>query len=132
MKTTAYVVYHRNIIPFTPMMTHACVKGLTSHTSVDTLHRLLKYGATVVVSRNDGFDSFHEREEEPIECNKEKNLKSCNCIYEICRRKGLSCEQLQYHGNMRQLPGRCFPEDVEEMFDRSSEKFARFVPDDRT
>jgi hypothetical protein len=27
-----------------------------------------------------------------MECNKDENLKSCNCTYEPCHRKDLSCE----------------------------------------
>jgi hypothetical protein len=62
-----------------------------------------------------------------MDCNKEKNLKGCNCSYEPCERKGNCCECLQYHLKSRELPGCCFPEDHERTYDRSFEHFARLV-----
>jgi hypothetical protein len=44
-----------------------------------------------------------------------------------CPRKGLCCECLQYHLQMRQLPGCCFPDAAERTFDRSFEHFAQLV-----
>ena len=38
---------------------------------------------------------------------------------------GVCCECLQYHLNSRQLPGCCFPDDVEKDFDRSFKAFAK-------
>jgi hypothetical protein len=67
-----------------------------------------------------------------MECNKDENLKSCNCTYEPCPRKDLIRECSQYHFNMRQLPGCCFHKDVEKTFDRSFERFANLVLDNRT
>ena len=58
------------------------------------------------------------------ECNINANKKKCNCTYEPCSRKGICCECLQYHLNMRELPACCFPDDVEKTWDRS---FGRFI-----
>ncbi len=62
-----------------------------------------------------------------MECKKDKNLDKCNCTYEPCSRKGVCCDCLTYHLNMRQLPGCCFPDSVEKTWDRSFEKFAGLV-----
>ncbi|MHC4200269.1 MAG: DUF6485 family protein [Planctomycetota bacterium] len=51
-------------------------------------------------------------------------MKSCNCSYEPCSRKGKCCECLQYHLGSNQLPACCFPDEVERTYDRS---FRRFV-----
>lgn len=62
-----------------------------------------------------------------MECKKEQHLKSCNCTYEPCTRKGICCDCLKYHLNMRQLPACCFPADAERTYDRSFELFASLV-----
>jgi len=62
-----------------------------------------------------------------MECNKTRNLKSCNCSYSSCSRKGTCCECLQYHLRNRELPACCFPKDAEVTYDRSFEHFARLV-----
>ena len=62
-----------------------------------------------------------------MDCNKEKNLKNCNCSYEPCPRKGICCECVSYHLASRQLPACCFPDNVERTYDRSIERFARLV-----
>ncbi|MCD6561448.1 MAG: cytosolic protein [Deltaproteobacteria bacterium] len=62
-----------------------------------------------------------------MECNKEKNLDRCNCTYEPCSRKGLCCQCIEYHLNMRQLPACCFTKEAEATYDRSFEHFARLV-----
>lgn len=59
------------------------------------------------------------------ECHKEKNLKSCNCTYEPCPRKGICCDCLTYHRKMGELPACYFPADVERSYDRSIENFIR-------
>jgi len=66
-----------------------------------------------------------------MECQKEKNLKRCNCTYEPCDKKGVCCECLAYHLKQRQLPGCCFPDDVEKTWDRSFETFAKLVNEGR-
>ncbi len=58
-----------------------------------------------------------------MECKKSDNLKNCNCTYS-CSKKGMCCECLRYHLEMRQLPACCFPKDAEATYDRSFEKFA--------
>lgn len=62
-----------------------------------------------------------------MDCNKNRNLKNCNCTYDPCSRKGICCECLSYHLAMRQLPGCCFPDAVEKTWDRSFERFAQLV-----
>ncbi|NMB62040.1 MAG: cytosolic protein [Chloroflexi bacterium] len=62
-----------------------------------------------------------------MDCRKDKNLIRCNCSYAPCSRKGICCECLQYHLNMRELPACCFPDEVEKTFDRSFERFAQLV-----
>ena len=62
-----------------------------------------------------------------MECNKEKNLDNCNCTYPGCNRKGICCDCISYHLRMRQLPACVFPDDVENSYDRSYEKFAELV-----
>ncbi len=60
------------------------------------------------------------------ECpNKEKNLQNCNCTYEPCSRKGICCECLSYHRQMRQLPACYFPAEVERTYDRSIARFLK-------
>ncbi len=66
-----------------------------------------------------------------MECNKEKNLERCNCSYEPCSRKGICCDCLKYHVQMRQLPACVFPDDAERTYDRSNEHFDRLVIEGR-
>ena len=58
-----------------------------------------------------------------MDCKKENNRKHCNCTYS-CSRKGMCCECLAYHLDMKQLPACCFPTEAEKTYDRSFEKFA--------
>ena len=62
-----------------------------------------------------------------MECNQKHNLANCNCTYSPCSRKGICCECIRYHLNMRELPACVFPKDAEASFDRSYEYFARLV-----
>lgn len=62
-----------------------------------------------------------------MECKKEPNLKTCNCSYEPCSRKGICCNCIAYHLPQRQLPGCFFPKDAEKTYDRSFEYFADLV-----
>lgn len=62
-----------------------------------------------------------------MECHQSKNIKTCNCTYEPCSRKGACCDCLSYHLKSRQLPACCFPAHVEASFDRSFETFAGLV-----
>ena len=63
------------------------------------------------------------------ECNSEKNMEKCNCSYEPCSRKGICCECIQYHWNMKELPACFFPDDVERTFDRSIRRFIEVYKD---
>lgn len=58
-----------------------------------------------------------------MECKQNRNLKTCNCTYEACPRKGICCECIRYHLANRELPACFFPADVEKTYDRSFEKF---------
>ena len=60
-----------------------------------------------------------------MECKKEQNLELCKCSYPGCERKGICCECLQYHLQSKQLPGCCFPDEVEKTYDRSFAAFAK-------
>ena len=62
-----------------------------------------------------------------MECKKEKNLKSCNCSYEPCSRKGICCECVAYHRRSRELPACFFSDTAEKTYDRSYAHFARLV-----
>ena len=62
-----------------------------------------------------------------MECNKQKNLEKCNCSYEPCSRKGMCCECITYHLQMQELPGCCFPDNIEQSYDRSFRTFAQGV-----
>ncbi|MCD6175492.1 MAG: cytosolic protein [Planctomycetes bacterium] len=60
-----------------------------------------------------------------MECKKDRNLDFCKCTYPGCDKKGICCECLQYHLKMQQLPGCCFPPEVEKTYDRSFTAFAK-------
>jgi len=62
-----------------------------------------------------------------MECRQEENVKTCNCTYEPCHRKGICCECIAYHLKARELPACCFPPDAEATYDRSFEYFAKLV-----
>jgi len=56
--------------------------------------------------------------------NLKTNLERCPCTYPGCSRKGMCCECLQYHLAHQELPGCCFPPEVERTYDRSFRRFA--------
>ena len=62
-----------------------------------------------------------------MECKKESNKENCNCTYEPCSRKGVCCECVQYHLKSRELPACFFPDNVEQTYDRTFEKFSELV-----
>jgi hypothetical protein len=66
-----------------------------------------------------------------MECNKQKNIKNCNCSYNPCSRKGICCECVQYHLRAREIPACFFPNDAEQTYDRSFKHFARLVQQGR-
>lgn len=55
----------------------------------------------------------------------EKNLRRCGCTYMSCSNRGTCCECLHSHLAKRELPGCCFPPDVEKTYDRSFDAFIR-------
>ncbi len=58
------------------------------------------------------------------QCQKyEENVERCNCSYPNCPRKGNCCQCIQYHLSRNELPACVFPDDVEETYDRSFDKF---------
>jgi len=65
------------------------------------------------------------------ECKKQTNLKNCKCTSPTCSRKGMCCECLRHHLADKELPGCCFPRDVEKTYDRSFERFAELVKEGR-
>ncbi len=65
-----------------------------------------------------------------MECKKEQNLKNCNCTYP-CSQKGICCECLKYHLKNRELPACCFLGEVEKTYDRSFERFAELVKQEK-
>ena len=62
-----------------------------------------------------------------MECKKSVNSRFCTCSYPGCDKHGVCCDCLRYHLQMRQLPGCCFPPQVERTYDRSFERFSQLV-----
>ncbi|MCE5325214.1 MAG: DUF6485 family protein [Planctomycetaceae bacterium] len=61
-----------------------------------------------------------------MECKKQSNSTDrCTCSYDACDRRGVCCDCLAYHLKNKQLPGCCFPPEVEKTFDRSFKAFAK-------
>lgn len=59
------------------------------------------------------------------ECTRrETNIARCTCTYD-CPTKGACCDCLHSHLAKKQLPGCCFPADVEATYDRSFNAFIR-------
>jgi len=59
-----------------------------------------------------------------VQCeNLQKNVDRCACTYTTCDRRGNCCECISYHLATQQLPGCCFPSEVEKTYDRSFQKF---------
>ncbi len=66
-----------------------------------------------------------------MECKQNQNIEKCNCSWEGCSRKGMCCECIAYHLKMRQLPACVFPDEEEKTYDRSFEKFAELVNEEK-
>jgi hypothetical protein len=47
----------------------------------------------------------------------------CACTYSGCPRHAKCCECLKHHLAQHELPGCCFPPDVEKSYDRSFQRF---------
>jgi len=60
-----------------------------------------------------------------VECRKRQNAADCACTYNSCGNRGVCCECIASHLASRQLPGCCFPPQVEKTYDRSFEAFAK-------
>ncbi|MFA5015727.1 MAG: DUF6485 family protein [Actinomycetota bacterium] len=60
-----------------------------------------------------------------MECDKERNLKNCNCTYEPCPRKGICCDCITYHKKFGELPACFFDDNAEKTYDRSIGHFVR-------
>lgn len=58
-----------------------------------------------------------------MECRQNQNLKTCPCTWPDCPRKGLCCQCLRHHLEKNELPGCCFPPEIEKIYDRSFAKF---------
>jgi hypothetical protein len=66
-----------------------------------------------------------------MECKIKENIENCPCTYAGCDKKGKCCDCLKFHLDNGELPGCCFPKDVEATYDRSFKKFAELVNDDK-
>lgn len=51
------------------------------------------------------------------------NETNCACTYTSCPTHGVCCDCLRKHLAQQQLPGCCFPPEVERTYDRSFKKF---------
>jgi len=60
-----------------------------------------------------------------MECQKEKNIKMCNCTYSPCSRKGVCCECIVYHKQIGEIPACLFPDDAKKTYNRSIEYFIK-------
>ena len=49
----------------------------------------------------------------------------CSCSYPGCPRHAKCCECLAYHLAQKELPGCCFPPNVERSYDRSFRCFSK-------
>jgi len=58
-----------------------------------------------------------------MECQKEKNLKTCPCTYPGCSRKGICCKCIRHCLADNELPACYFSKEAEATFDRSIKKF---------
>ena len=60
-----------------------------------------------------------------MECKQARNLERCSCTYTSCGYRGICCECIRSHLSKKELPGCCFPPEVEKTYDRSFKAFAR-------
>ncbi|HKL24398.1 MAG TPA: DUF6485 family protein [Candidatus Nanoarchaeia archaeon] len=66
-----------------------------------------------------------------MECKKKENMENCNCTYPGCPRKGICCECIKHHLKDRELPACFFPKDIEKTYNRSFEKFAELIQENK-
>lgn len=57
--------------------------------------------------------------------NEDVNMLRCTCTYPGCPNHALCCECLHSHFAKQELPGCCFPPEVEKTYDRSFRAFVR-------
>ncbi len=57
--------------------------------------------------------------------NKSVNRSRCTCTYPGCNNHAVCCECLHTHLANKELPGCCFPAEVEKKYDRSFRAFAK-------
>ncbi|MFQ6133885.1 MAG: DUF6485 family protein [Armatimonadota bacterium] len=55
----------------------------------------------------------------------EANKAGCTCTYMACDKRGNCCECIRSHLSRNELPGCCFPPEVEKTYDRSFARFAQ-------
>jgi hypothetical protein len=60
-----------------------------------------------------------------MDCNVERNMKSCTCTYASCTRRGKCCECVVYHRKKNEIPGCFFSAEQERTYDRSVANFIR-------
>lgn len=60
-----------------------------------------------------------------MECKKPANADRCGCTYMSCGKRGVCCDCLAMHLARKELPGCCFPPEVEKTYDRSFQAFAK-------
>ncbi|MFH1822046.1 MAG: DUF6485 family protein [Methanobacteriota archaeon] len=59
-------------------------------------------------------------------CALEGNKASCNCTYESCPRRGICCECIKHHWEMKELPACLFPPEIERTYNRSLKSFIEY------
>jgi hypothetical protein len=57
--------------------------------------------------------------------NESANMARCTCSYPGCPNHAACCDCLHSHLAKKQLPGCCFPPDIERTYDRSFRAFAK-------
>ena len=60
-----------------------------------------------------------------MECKQEENAADCGCTYMSCGHRGICCECIRSHLSRKELPGCCFPPEVERTYNRSFRAFAK-------
>lgn len=61
-----------------------------------------------------------------MNCDIEKNVKSCNCSYP-CSRKGKCCDCISYHKSMGELPACYFNTTFEKTYNRSIDNYLKSI-----
>jgi len=61
-----------------------------------------------------------------MECQKEKNLKTCRCTYTACPNHGNCCACVRSHRDKGEIPGCFFTEAGEKTWDRSWRNLTKY------